>query len=163
MTDYQPIFYWPDIFATPGHPKRQQIIFALDARLKTILVADGYKTNLGQNVSWWRQEPYADNESGISCEDSSAAPEWIGAGLQLQRLNVEIRIVMPVGAQAAEMRAAAADVIRAVGTDLTFGGLVEDCVQGDEPMSVEQEATRHGGTIINLALEYVTEPWNPYA
>src|SRR3990170_6560821 len=63
--------------------KRQQIVSALDTRLKTILTTGGYETNLGNNVKWWRQEPFADTESGISCEDSEAAPEWLGAQCQL--------------------------------------------------------------------------------
>ena len=142
--------------------KRQQIVSALDTRLKTILTTGGYETNLGNNVLWWRQTSFADTESGISCEDSEAAPEWLGAQCQLHKLTVGIKVVMPVGTAAPEIRKAAADVVKAVATDLTFGGLIEDCILGEMPMDVGQEATMHGGTIINLSVEYTTAPWDPY-
>jgi hypothetical protein len=143
--------------------KRQSLVTALDTRLKTLLTTGGYETNLGQNVQWYRQEPFTETESGISCEDSEPAPEWLGVGVHLHRLTVAINVVLPAGAAAPEIRKAAADVVKAIGTDLTFGGLAEDCVLGEMPMAVGQEAVRSGGTVINLVIEYTTEPWNAYA
>lgn len=142
--------------------KRQQLISALDTRLKTVLASGGYETDLGQNVQWYRQEPFAETESGISCEDTESAPEWIGAGVQLRRLSVEIRIAMPAGVAMADLRKGIADVVKAVGTDLTFGGLAEDCILGEVPSEVEEASARAGGAIVNLVVEYTTEPWNPY-
>jgi hypothetical protein len=138
---------------------RQEIIDALDARLKTILVANGYDTNLGQNVEWYRQEPFAETEYGISAEDSAAPPTWIGAQCQMHTLNVALKVVVPSTAGDAEVRTAKADVVRALGTDLTFGNLAEDCSIGESPMDVGQANVRSGGTIINLAVEYTTVPW----
>jgi hypothetical protein len=143
--------------------KRQQIVTALDTRLKTILVTGGYLTDLGANVQWWRQEPFADTESGISCEDSESPPTWLGAQCQLHRLVVEIKAVMPATTAAPEIRQAAADVVTTLATDLTFGGLVEDCAIDEMPMAVAQAGTTHGGTIVKLSMEYTTAPWSAYA
>jgi hypothetical protein len=143
--------------------KQQQIISALDTRLKSILTAGGYETNLGQNVAWFRQEPFSETESGISAEASENAPVWIGAQCQLHFLVVRVNVVLPAGAAAPELRKAIADVIKAIGTDLTFGGLAEDCTLGEMPQDIGQEAVRSGGAIINMIIEYTTEPWNAYA
>ena len=96
---------------------------------------------------------------GISAEDSAAPPTWIGAQCQLHTLNVALKVVVPSTAGDAEVRTAKADVVRALGTDLTFGNLAEDCGIGESPMDVGQASVRSGGTIINLAVEYTTLPW----
>lgn len=142
--------------------KRQQIVTALDARLKLITVANGYETNLGTNVKWYRQEPFAEAEIGISCEDSETAPEWIGFGVQLHRMTVVIDAVLPATAQAPELRAAAADIVKAIGADVTLGGLAEDCILGDVQMDVGQESVRAGGARLSAVFEYATDPWTAY-
>ena len=142
--------------------KRQALVTAMDTRLKTILTAGGYETNLGQNVKIWRQEPFADTEQGIVLEDAEEVPTWIGAGTQLHRLTFAVKVVLPASAPQTEIRSAVADVFTAVGTDLTFGGLAEDCVLGSVEMAVGQEGTLHAGAIVSVIMEYQTEPWSAY-
>lgn len=142
--------------------KRQALVSAMETRLKTILISGGYETDLGLNVRIWRQEPFTDTEKGISIEDAEESPTWIGAGVQLHRLTFQVKIVLPATASQTEIRSAVADISKVVGTDLTFGGLAEDCVLTEVALYVGQEGSLHAGAVVTVVMEYATEPWSPY-
>ena len=77
---------------------RESIMSALDARLKTITVLNGYASDAGDNVFDWREDPLQDDEldaleyRDISCETGptetirtctslALSPTWFKAAL----------------------------------------------------------------------------------
>lgn len=148
---------------------RQTIITALDTRLKAILISSGYITNLGQHIFEWRSVDLQETDlPAIIYRDISsgeALPVTIMGANSLREYPLEVLIEIH-GADGsttpAQMRSMIADVIKAIGTDPTFGGLaVMTEYLGDET-SVEQADKTMGSTTVRIRIIYRTKIWNPY-
>jgi hypothetical protein len=149
---------------------RQQIISALDTRLKTILVANGYASNVGQHVYEWRSADLEESSlPGIIYRDISsgeALPVTIMAADSKREfpLDVEIDIHVKTGATSApaQMRSMIADVIKAIGTDPTFSALAVMTEYNGDETSVEQQERTMGSATMRFRIIYRTKLWNPY-
>jgi hypothetical protein len=148
--------------------KRQLICTALDTGLKTILVANGYNTNLGANVFEWRTAPFELTDlpgviwRDISEDDSNATTGTIG--YHNHDLKIELKISAASGSVTpAEIRKLLADVQRMIGVDPTWGKLALRTSPVSNEIDVEQAEKIIGGITIAIVITYQTKKWNPYA
>lgn len=111
--------------------RRQDIIDAVDTRLKGILTTGGYETSLGSHVSEWRdtdRNPLEATElPGIVYRDAVSGRS-VGAGIYDNVLRIEFEIHAD---SIATIRKALADVERAVFVDESWGGLADGSDMGE--------------------------------
>lgn len=103
---------------------RQQIMTAIDTRLKTILVSGGYETNAGNNIyEFWDIALEEDELPAIIWRDGAEDTELLVSTTQDRRLTVEL-IMQAVGTTApTTLRKMIADVEKAMLVDNTWGSL----------------------------------------
>lgn len=148
---------------------RQIILTALDTRLKAILIASGYETDLGLSVFEWRTTEFQATElPGITWRDyaaSEAVPITImGASSKVeQALDVEMDIMVQDGPDTGStIRKCIADVQKAIGIDPTWGGLaVGTDDSGNETMR-DQAGKITGSVTMRIRITYRTKAWNAY-
>jgi hypothetical protein len=139
--------------------KRTQILKVVDARLKTILVSGGYKTNLGQTVFDWKITSWASEDvPGMTYRDISNTKEGSGSVNKFRwQLMVEIEIIAQTTAPT--MREMISDVLRAVGRDMTWNALAQRTNQPDTEMQAEQADKIITGAKITLPIIYDAPLW----
>ncbi len=148
----------------PGDSIRQQIITALDSRLRTILVLNGYKSNIGYQVVPWDTTPMDANVAAYRLEyrDPEDTQEYISVGQHYHQLKVEIRILFRDETPLENIREMIADVTQCIGLDVTWGSLAQDTNQdGNWVMDKNQASDTAAGASVKYVIEYTTEPWNP--
>ena len=140
--------------------KRSVIIDTkVKARLQTITVANGYHTNLGNNIYVWRAtraQDYAEAElpaANIMDISDAVLNEEMAGSLNVwdRELTVKIKLICK---DIATYRSAVADVYKAFNTpDDTFdGNVITTSEQADETDVDEDEITLLGGEITIKAL-----------
>lgn len=142
---------------------KQQIIDAFDALLKTILVAGGYNTDLGLNVYERIAKPLQISAlpAVVYSEESGTTQDAFAEDRHLMPVSCEI--IVPGATVPKDLRAAEADIIKAVGSDRTLGGLAQDIrMIGIEVMEIDQKAEIVGARKVNLVIDFTTEIMNPY-
>jgi hypothetical protein len=140
--------------------KRQQIIEALDTRLKTILTAGGYKSNIGQHVFEWKTTPFAEEElPGITYRDITSNR---GAEGPVNKFRWAMNIELDIVAQATPgtMRDMINDVLKAIGTGPTWGGLAQGTRQPEVEIQVEQENKIITGAAMKFEIVYDAPLWD---
>lgn len=146
---------------------RQQIVTNIDTRIKTILIPEigepVYKTDLGENVFWWRDmenNPFMASEvPGISLKDVLDNPEPYTMGHDLHRLMVEMDLATTTEVQ---MRQVIGDVEICVNTDLTWTNLaITTIIESDETV-VEHKDQKYFGSKMLMEVQYKTAMGNPY-
>lgn len=148
--------------------RRQDIITALDTRLKGILKTEGYQTDMGKNVREWYAFPVneAPDTDSLLYEDPSCArvePYEYDDNVQsyhYKRLTVHIYIVTSGSTAPAALRVRIADVLKAIGTDVTWGGLALDTELEGDDSEVVHEKKKIGGTRITISIDYKVERWD---
>lgn len=146
--------------------KRQQIVTAIDTRLKTILTANGYETNIGATVVWWAMSPIDQNLLPQILVKDTEKMDILGIGQHQHTLNIAVEIMLkPVyTAAASTMRQVIADLYKCIGVDVTWGGLAEDTsLPMESGLRIEQHEYCLVGVGYNFDVEYITNPWDPYA
>jgi hypothetical protein len=135
---------------------RQQIITAVDAKLKTILVTGGYYTNLGQNVKEWDETPLAVSEAfRVEYRDEEELRQDLVVGEQDIMLPLTIRVLAAGSTSPATLRKMLADVAKAMHADPTWGGLASDTVQDGAAVVEKAEAADiAAGTQVKYRVEY---------
>ncbi len=135
--------------------KRERIVAAMLTALRGIKTAAGYRTNLGDYVFDWLTRPLTEDEMPGACvRDLDATVEDL-AGLDFYRLPVAVEIYE---LEAAVMRAAAADVKKAIAAARFCGGAAEDMRVLNDGVEAEQNETqgRVQGQRILFEVQYVT-------
>lgn len=144
---------------------RQQVVTAIDTRLKTILVANGYVTGIGANVDWYRlTEPLTANLPAIDLKDSDKI-QWGGIGMHEHMLTVAADIYMQPTYSTADttMRQAIADTIKCIGVDVTWGGLAADTFLPEETgLTIEQKEYCLVAIGFSFTIQFFTVAWDPY-
>jgi hypothetical protein len=146
---------------------RQRIAAALDARLKGILVASGYETNLGRNVFAWRVPDLQEAElpaaiwRDTDCDDSSATIGTIGFHLHSLKMEIDLREADGTSTPAS-IRALIADLQKAIGVDTTWGGLAIRTNPLSSAIVVDQEEKIIGGANVTFTIDFYTRKWDPY-
>ena len=139
---------------------RQQIINAVDARLKTIKIANGYNYDLGNNVFEWRDAPLSDsNLPALIYRDLSCDTEYLET--HRHKIHIEVELVIK-DTLASAVRKMIADVLKAIGVDPQWSNLaINTHPEGDE-MQVKQSEKIIGGASVKFAIEFRTKEWDPY-
>jgi len=142
---------------------RQQIMDKYGARLKTIRPAT-YQTDIGpRRVFEWKTTAWSDAEiPGASYRDPDDAITVIAPGRHMHELRVETEIILSGadGVVPAQMRQAIADLMAAIKTDLTWGGLAEYTHPlQNKSIEIEQAGKKYCGIKFDMIIVYVTDEW----
>lgn len=146
-------------------PSRWQELSAviLD-RFQGIRVADGYQTNLGMSVHEWRTAAVdPENETDVLNVRQSDEVIQDTIGEDHHRLRVRCELIV-VGEDApTRIKAARADVLKAISTDLTWGGLAEHTSPGEtSELQLDHASRKVIGLVVEFIVHYVTAPWSAY-
>jgi|GEM_PF-1253406 len=143
---------------------RQRIVTAFGARMKGILIASGFSTNLGQSVYEWLEIPLQGTDPiTLTCREGGHVTTVHTIGRHKHTLTMQVVILIPSAATPATVRKAIADVIKAVGTDVTWSTLAQDTSVGtDEEIEIEHAGRKVAGVGLKFAIEYTTAPYDPY-
>jgi hypothetical protein len=145
--------------------KHQQIVAALLTRMQGILISGAYETNAGLNVQEWPavEVSEADEMPAIIVRDSAVAVTRETNSTDLHTMVVSFECLAKGSTAPAEVRKVMGDVIKAIGTDLTYGGLAEDTnLVAHSLGQVSQEDRRLGGGEVQVQIEYITTHMNPF-
>ncbi|HEV2706246.1 MAG TPA: hypothetical protein VGV59_10005 [Pyrinomonadaceae bacterium] len=145
--------------------RRQQIVEAVKTRFATIRTAHGYQTEVGANVREWYLETLDEEElpallisDGI--EDTIVPEQGKNSGTYTRHLEITAIVVLAVAAaNAANARAALADVIACIGKDDKWGGLARRTLPVSDELGVDKESERIGGVRVTFVVEYSRPPW----
>jgi cobyric acid synthase len=145
---------------------RQSIIDAIKTRFESILISGGYQTNIGQKVTEW--QAYDSNDRNLECiefrdtsakitdpdEEDDNAEAW-----HYKNLTLQVFVQTAGTTASATVRKMIADVLKAVGTDVTWGGYaIDTALEGDETM-IDQETKKIGVSLVTLSIHYKTVKW----
>lgn len=152
---------------TAATPKRTQILTSLSALLATITTANGFRTNVGQNVEEWDETPLDPDLETLRIEyrDESGEQSYEAVGEHLHIMPVTFRILCQnntAGSALSTLRSALADLYQALYADVTLGGLCQDINQdGEARQFYGEKADRAAGAEIRYRIEYTTSPGSP--
>jgi hypothetical protein len=145
----------------PPTAKRQTIINAVDARMKTILKANGYNSDLGAHVrvsptteapdSWeWSMEIFF---PGASPPDAAGvADRWD------YDLDVDIDIDKKAASET-DVSKMLADVLAAIGTDPSWSGLAFETTRPSHNPEWERRGRLVGAANLQFKIRYRAAPW----
>lgn len=139
---------------------RDQIIDAVEARLALIKAASGYRTDLGYKVRTWQATP--PRWEDLPVLQASDPEETLGQpayGKHRHELTVRVEAILPGGTAAAVLRDAGADVLQAVGTDPTWGGLAVQTSGARVTIDPGAEDQVSAGVTVELSIHYETDIW----
>ena len=146
--------------------KRQQIVTAIDTRLKLITITNGYETNAGNNVyEFWDIALEDDELPAIIWRDGAEDSDLLVNTTQDRTLTVEL-ILQTLGATApAILRKLIADVEKAILVDNTWGGLVifTSVMNVIDTFDVEHKDRRIGACRTRFTVLYRTGYLNSYS
>ncbi len=148
---------------------RQRIIDAFDTRMKGILTASGYQTDVGKQVYAFRDAAFETSDMPAMKYKDTPEPEGVIvtiAGPDSQQefpLEVEIEAKAMAGdATAAALRSIIGDIHKAVGVDQTWGGLALYTEPLQSDMATDQPEKTIGSATVRLRITYRTKLWDPY-
>lgn len=130
-----------------------------------VITSGGYTSNVGQKIFEWQLLPVeAANLPCILVSDpvennlgsevgKTSAHRFFGLDFEVSLLLAE------ADGTAAKARQAEADVINAIGTDQTFGGLVKRTEPVSSELVLDNEGTRISGVRMKFTTEYGRKPW----
>jgi hypothetical protein len=137
----------------------QNILTAIQVRFKSITISGGYHTDFGtDHVFICRREK-------IEPQDSPAINIWdsletvkigdITSGSDsLEDWKMPVTVEVLVQGTDAQVRAAVADVYKAIGTDPTWGGLAQYTYLWKHSLTVEQADRKVSGATITFYVQY---------
>lgn len=141
--------------------KRQQIVTQLDARLKTILVVNGYKSDIGAHVFPWQATPLEIADlPAILYRDSQNDPQDGGPIGQFRwGLIIEIDIVISGSTSLSDIRNMLQDLHRCISIDRRWSGLAESTEQPSDSIQIEQKDNIVCGASLKLSIIYDSPLW----
>jgi hypothetical protein len=137
---------------------RQSIVDALDTRLQTITTANGYSQNLG--VHEWLVTPL--EESDLPAVIFRDTTDDIDTDEMLRRdhtLTVEMDVAASATASPDTVRELMRDILTAIGTDKTLGGVCYDIEPQTASLEVSEADQRLAGGNVVIEIRYRTTNW----
>ncbi len=142
---------------------RQKIISAIDTRLKSILIAGGYETDIGQNVWDWRAESLEeDNLPALIYRDTGTETEFGTFTTFTHKMTVNIMVAVSSTTPMTTIRKIIADIDRAIGMDDTWGGLALMTIKISDESQVEIDEVKFAGCQVVIEITFRTTAWNDY-
>jgi len=140
---------------------RQKIMEAFEARMKTILVSNGYSTNLGRSVEAWKTTDWEEDAlPGLIYRDTENEQTPYSQLQYTNILTVETEITpAPGAASITDARAIMADVKRAIAADDRWGGLAEDTQPAGDKIETEQQSRIVTRITMKIRIEYTSSKW----
>lgn len=141
--------------------KRQQIIDIYDAKFKAITIANGYSSDLGNNVFEFREAPIADEElPALSYGDTSddIGDEEVGN----HNLDIDVEISAAGSSSPAAMREMIQDALKAFKTtkdDSVLKALIVGAAYLGSDMFIEHEKKKYMKARIKFGILYQTDDW----
>ncbi len=141
---------------------RQNIVAALITALKTISVANGYRTAVGSQVYSWPDPTLdPDNLPALVVHDTAAPVEMDPNPYFSHTLTVEIYLVTSGALAGSALSDCMADILQAVGVDHTFGGLaIQTRPLNCNKTSIEKLENSLGDAEVILEIDYRTTKWS---
>lgn len=144
---------------------RQDIVDAVKAALELIATTYGFNSDLGTNVSLNRKAPYDKNETLPGCNIHDPEDEHVQFLVSGTDLIEDRRLKLPVDVFAVTDNDEAArelvqDVLAAIGTDETFGGIaIRTEIEEPERLDVQHFERKVAGSRIPLVIYYRKKVW----
>lgn len=152
------------ITGTSGTTIRQQIVTAVAARLATILTANGYQTDLGENVFQFKPEPWTTTEMPGTDLREEVTDDTLSFGLEIHTMKVICRCMVTGAASNEDVRKVHGDITTMVGTDPTWGGLAQNTGLVTARLAeVRQAEELFSGVDVTFDIEYTTGIHDAYA
>jgi hypothetical protein len=146
--------------------RRQDIIDAILARFRLVLIAGGYETNLGKNVHVWRDTattPFQPEElPALNLRDASDAVEQVLYNKHEHSLTITAQGFVASGALAADVRKCLADLYKAIGVDRKWSTLAFDTLPVGDEFTVQQNGTAIAGFVMTFTVKFRTTSYDPY-
>ncbi|MDD3814429.1 MAG: hypothetical protein PHZ02_07260 [Desulfocapsaceae bacterium] len=138
---------------------RQQIITALEDRLKTITVANGYATGVGVSVFIWRKHPVTASETPcLLVQDGLVSREY---GVTINKvkntLTCDILAVASSNATTDDARKMEADLVKCLAAWDTAGGLADRLLLTRSTPVMEQHEKMVGMVHVTVEIVYTTD------
>lgn len=144
----------------PNDTIRQRIIDTLITRFSTILISNGYKTDLGENVSRWKETQVPQEDlPHLAWRDDDEDETEATVGQIDHTLVIECRISTKTED---DLYAARADLIQAMGTDRLLGGLVGNTKPPEEVGQADHGDQKVWTQTYRFTLEYPTDQFDEY-
>jgi hypothetical protein len=148
--------------------KRQQILDAMKTRLQLINGSTPYYLNASANVYIQRDKPFeswSDRElPGINIVDGDEEPgqELLSGAVNVWYRDLNVAVQLVTGGALADtlVRKGIADIQRAIGTDLTWGGLAIDTDWVNTTIERDQQEQRIMSATVNIKISYSTTQWS---
>ena len=138
--------------------RRNQVVTAVVDRLKTVLVTDGYQTNLGNNVFRWRTTPLGPNEvPGCIVRDTSrrVTYEYSDSARDYEMTVEVVGVALHGDAADANLDLVADDIFKAMlEGDRTLSGIVNDVTPDSDEKVFDQQAQRIGAVLVRFKVRY---------
>lgn len=144
---------------------RQRIVDAIEARFKPITVANGYKTNLGFNITVHRTTTVQEAECPTGDIRDVGEDTTVKGGEHHYALHMEFEIKFKGADAAGEIRKGIADVTKAIGINrgTTWGDLALDTAPvSNESLELDQKDRKFSSAVLSFDVLYLTEAWKPY-
>ena len=157
---------------------QDQIMDAIATDAATITTANGYKTDIGNNVFEWKTKGWsveAGEMPGISFKDTTDSIEWDkmrgnaagepgGEWQHTLRVEFQVAIVLNAGDSnelvANKVRDAINDVYRMIRLNFKWGGLALWTKPVDHSIALVEEETTLGGGKVNIDIVFETIAFN---
>ena len=152
-------------------PIRQQIITALDMRLKTILTTNGYLSNIGTYVVAWQTNPTPIedlNPAEIEYRDSDVAITIGPVGVHSHRMQVTLEVRIAGSTTIELLRKMEADIQKAIGVEVNgaapprWGGVAVITDPSRTVLRAEQVGDKAAGLTFEFFITFRTLEWDPY-
>jgi hypothetical protein len=145
--------------------KRETLVQAVVARFKEISPTNGYRTDVGRNVTAWHVKPVEDTQLPyLDVRDMNESTEEPLTNHHEHTLKIGAYIAVAAGPYqtASITRDAISDVWQCIGVDRTWGGVALT----SRPLSSELDVDNQDGKTLGRAhiefdIVYRTRPFNP--
>ena len=146
--------------------KRQAICTAIDTRLKTITIVNGYETNLGNNVyEFWDIALEESELPAVIWKDGNESSTLLVTNMQDRTLTIEL-VLQTTGVNApSDLRKMIADIEKAMNIDDTWNNLVINSSVLDikDVFEIEYQERRIGACRAAFTVTYRTGYLNSYS
>jgi len=145
--------------------KRQQIIDTIKTKLAAIKTANGYYTNIGDNVFEWKANPMETSKlPGVEVRDTEetllSAESQSTYNLHDFMMTVELKVLCAESTPTATVRKMIIDVYKLIGANLTWSDYAIYTYLISNAIDLDQQNKLIAGATITIQIYYRTTAWS---